>query len=100
MLGMVKAINRRAKVILERLFNRAYDTVRSHPLVYFSICGLFGSIFIDWDHLFSETLKMARPFHLPILILVGCILCYSYAHMYRCIHKVGLENDKLERSKL
>ena len=77
--------------IFTGLLNQLYDSCRKHPFFYFFLVGLSGSIFIDSDHLVSKALGMSRPFHLPILILVGCILCYSYAHCNRCFHKSMLK---------
>lgn len=79
------------RTLLHKLLNRCYYTIRDNPLVYFSLCGFIGSIFIDADHLVSRPFEMSRPFHIPILILVGCILLYSYTHMYRRFHKVSVK---------
>lgn len=81
---------------LEAVDNRAYHSLRTNPLLVFCLCGLL-SVFIDLDHLVAPLFKVARPLHIPFLVVIWSC-CFGYGtYLYRCVHRVGLKGFILLR---
>jgi len=84
-----RKISRRTSKILDRFYMGRDFKIRNHPLLLFSIFGIFG-VLIDADHLISPHIKVIRPLHIPYLIFIWCVfICYC-TYVYRCIYRIGI----------
>lgn len=75
---------------LETVDSRIYYSLRTNPFLVFCLCGLL-SVFIDLDHLIAPLFKVARPLHIPLLVVIWSCCIYYGAYLYRCVYRVGLD---------